>query len=642
MQLKKYKTFEVNSGPGWRMPWLAVLALIFFVGITPVMQGQSASFLPSSRTVDWSHAGIPGGIPDANWPVCKTISPSGGADDSTAIQDAINSCPAGSVVDLTAGTFNIHRSSKVCVGKSDDFGSGVYEAGLCLTDKSIVLRGAGPEKTVINYGDGASIISMGHTYLSSSQVKLIGVTSSASKGATQLTLSSTSGITAGSYVVITQTNPTDTDGNPLVDVNGYTGTCSYCGNSMPNNAMQQVDQVTAVSGNTITLGTPLYVNYTNSPQVFHLPMVESVGLEDLRLIGTAASGTSLTYKNINIESCAKCWVHNVESDWAVDKANVYLTDTYENEISNSYFYQGFNHNSGASYVVLLEFANSEDLVANNIIREGRHATPESGGSGNVYAYNYELNDYMGEYHNSLPETEAHGAHPYMNLWEGNVTPNWEFDFAHGSSSSNTMFRNYINMTNNDPDTNQPMTGGMIALNIAYYSNYDNVFGNVLGPYGSTCKASTYETDADASKVNGVIYQLGYYDDGGGSSPNLTLSAKVGKTLLRGGNWDCVTKSVVWSNNVPSGSLASSYIAQTTLPNSLAFSSAPSYFKATGAVWPPVDPAASTKVNAIPAEICYDQSAIKSQGGGFDPVACYSGTTTATKPLPPSALSGTVN
>jgi len=624
------------------MPWLAILAVFFFVGITPVMQGQSASFLPSSRTVDWSHAGIPGGIPDANWPVCKTISPSGGSDDSTAIQNAINSCPAGSVVELAAGTFNIHRSSKVCVGKSDDYASGVYEAGLCLTDKSIVLRGAGPEKTVINYGDGANIVSMGETYMSSSQVNMIPITSSASKGATQVTISSTSGITPGSYVVITQTNPADTDGNPLVTSNGYGGNCSWCGHDMANNLMQQVDQVTAVSGNTITLGTPLYVNYTNSPQVFHLPMVESVGLEDLRLIGTAASGNSLVYKNINIEACAKCWVHNVESDWAVDKANIYLSDTYENEISNSYFYQGFSHNAGEDYVVLLEYRNSEDLIENNIIREGRHATPESGGSGNVYAYNYELNDYMGDYTNSLPETQAHGAHPYMNLWEGNVTGNWEFDFTHGSNGMDTVYRNYVDMTNINPSTNQPMTGAMIAMNLAYYSNYDNVFGNVLGPYGSTCKASTYETDAGTSKVNGVIYQIGYYDDGGGSSPNATLSAKVGKTLMRGGNWDCVTKQVVWSNNVPSGSLASSYIAQATLPASLVFSSAPSYFKATGAVWPPIDPAASTKVNAIPAEICYDSSAIKSQGGGFDPTACYTGTTTATTPLPPSGLSGTVN
>ena len=604
-------------------------------------QGQ-ATFLPSGRTIDWTQVGVPGGIPDANWPVCQTVAPSGGADDSTAIQNAINACPAGSVVALTAGTYTLHRSGTVCVGKSDDYGTGVYEAGLCLTDKSIVLRGAGPEQTVLKYGDGASIISMGETYLSSSQVSMIPVTSTAAQGATQLTLSKIGGITANSYVVVTQTNPTDTDGNPLVNTSGYTGDCSGCGHDMTNYQMQQIDQVTAVSGNTITLARPLYFTYSNAPQVFALPMVQSVGLENLRVIGTASSGTGLVFKNINIEACAKCWVHNVESDWAVDKANIYLSDTYENGISNNYLYQGFNHNSGSDYAMLLEFRNSEDLIENNIIRAGRHATPQSGGAGNVYAYNYELDDYMGEYHNSLPETQAHAPHPYMNLWEGNVTPNWEFDFAHGSSSHNTMFRNYVDMTNTDPDTNQPMTGGLIALNIAYYSNYDNIVGNAFGPYGSTCKATAYETDADAAEVNGVIYQIGYYDDGGSPSPNLTLSAKVGKTLLRGGNWDCVTKSVVWSNNAPAGNFTASYLAEQTLPNSLVFSSAPAYFAATGAVWPPINPAASTVVNEIPAQICYNEGAANSLGGGFNPTACYGGTTTATSPQPPTNLTGVVH
>lgn len=618
---------------------LFLAIVLVFSGTSAMLHGQ-ASFLPAGRSVDWTHVGIPGGIPDASWPVCQTLSPSGGADDSTAIQNAINSCAAGSVVVLNAGTYTLHRSSKVCVGKSDDFGSGVYEAGLCLTDKSIVLRGAGPNQTVLNYGDGASIISMGHTYLSSSQVSLIPITSTASQGATQITLSSVSGITANSYIVITQNNPTDTDGNPLVSIDGYTGACTYCMNGMTGQAMQQVDQVTAVSGNTVTLARPLYYNYNSSPSVYVQPMVQSVGLENLRVTATAASGTGLVYKNINLEECAKCWVHNVETDYAVDAANIYLSQTYESEISNNYLYQGFNHDSGASYGLWLEFQNSEDLIQNNIIRLQRHATPQSGGSGNVYAYNYELGDYMGEYHNSLPETQAHGAHPYMNLYEGNVTENFEWDFAHGSSSHNTMFRNYINLTDPDPDTGQPMTGAVIALNVAYYSNYENVFGNAFGPYGSTCNASTYETDAPTSKVNGVIWQLGYYDDGGGSSPNQTLSNKVGTTLLRGGNWDCVTKSVVWSSNAPSGNFTASYMASTTLPNSLVFSSAPSYFAGTGAVWPPINTAATTVVNQIPAQICYNAGAANSLGGGFNPTACYGGTATAS-PQPPTNLTGTV-
>jgi chitodextrinase len=600
----------------------------------------TATFIPSTRTIDWTHAGIPGGIPSANWPIYKTLSPSGGADDSVAIQSAINAAPAGSVVVLNAGTYKLHRSSTVCYGKSDDYATGVYEAGLCLTDKSVVLRGAGPNQTILQYGDGAGIISMGQTYLSSSSVSFIPVTSTALKGATQLTLKSMTGITVNSYVVVTQTNPTDpADGNPLVNTSGYTGDCSGCGHDLPNNVMTQIDRVTAISGNVITLERPLYFNYSNSPQVYHLPMIENVGLESLRVVGTTASGTALEFKNINLEACAHCWVHDVETDWAVDKSHIYLSDVYGSEISNNYLYEAFNHNSGADYALLLEFRNSENLIQNNIIRKARHSTPQSGSSGNVYGYNYEVDAYMGEYHNSLPETQTHSPHPFMNLWEGNVTPNWEFDFAHGSSSHNTMFRNYINLTSTDPDTGNPMTGALIAINVAYYSNYENVVGNVFGPYGSTCTASAYEKDADASEVNGVIYQLGYYDDGGSSSPNLTLSAKVGQTILRGGNWDCKTNSVVWSSNVPTGSLVSSYLAQQLLPTSLYLSATPSWFTHSSAVWPPIDTGATTKVNKLPAQICYENG--PKTGAAFNPSACYEGVNSE-GPEPPTALSVTVH
>jgi hypothetical protein len=354
--------------------------------------------------------------------------------------------------------------------------------------------------------------------------------------------------------------------------------------------------------------------------VYILPMIENVGLESLRLQSTASSGTALEFKNVNLEACAHCWVHNVESDWAVDKSHIYLSDVYGSEISNNYLYEAYNHDSGGDYALLLEFRNSENLIQNNIIRKARHSTPTSGSSGNVFAYNYELDAYMGEYVNALPETQTHDPHPFMNLWEGNIMPNIEFDFAHGSGSHNTLFRNYVNLTSTDPNTGTQMTSGLIALNVAYFNNYENVVANVFGPYGSTCTASVYETSADTAKVNGVIYQLGYYDDGGGSSPNLLLSAKVGQTLIRGGNWDCKSNAVIWSTNIPAGALTTGYLQQQTLPNSLYLSAEPTWFSASGAAWPPIDPMAATKVNEIPAQLCYESG--PKAGAAFNPAACY--------------------
>lgn len=609
---------------GRRKIFIGLLAAIMPISFATAATG----FIPSSRSIDWSQAGIPGGIPSASWPVAATLSPSGGADDSVAIQNAINAAPARSVIVLNPGTYKLYRSSKVCQGKSDDYASGVYEAGLCLTDKSIALRGAGPNQTILQYGDGANIISMGRTYLSSSQVTFINITSGATKGSTQIALQSTSGITAGSYLTVTQNNPTDTDGKPLVDTNGYAGGADS-GHSLPNNAMTQIVRVTAVSSNNVTLEYPLYFDYNNAPKVYKLNMIENVGLENLRLQSTASSGTGIIYKNINLESCAHCWVKNVESDLAVDRSHVYLSDVYGSEISNNYLYDGYNHNSGASYSVFLEFRNSANVIQNNIIRKARHSMVMNGGSGNVWGYNYIVDPYMGEYHNSLAEDNTHGAHPYMNLWEGNVTPNIEFDFAHGSSSHNTVFRNYINLTATNPDTGQPMTGALFAMNAAYFNNYINVVGNAIGPYGSGCTANNYEINANASQSS-TIYKLGYYDDGGTASPNAALSAKVGQTILRGGNWDCKTNSVVWNTNVPSGSLTSTYLSSQVLPNSLYLSSKPSWFGS--AAWPSVDPAASVKVNKIPAQLCYEQGPKSSRA--FDPKLCYG--SQGTTPLVPAA------
>jgi hypothetical protein len=612
----------------------ACLVLLIVVSLLSISRLNAQSLIPPSRSIDWTTVGIPGGIPGANWPIYATLSPSGGADDSVAIQSALNAAPPGSVIKLNPGTYTLHRSSKVCYGKSDDYASGVYEAGLCLTDKSVVLRGSGANNTILRYGDGANIVSMGRTYLSSSGLSLINITSGATKGSTSIVLQNVSGISAGTYLGITQTNPTDSDGNPLVDPSGYAG-CGYCGHDMPTRAMIQIDRVTQVNGTTVSLETPLYFTYSNAPVAYRIPMVENVGLEDLYLQATASSGTTVTYKNINLEGCAHCWVHNVRSDWAVDRSHVYLSDVYGSEISNNYVYESYSHNSGEGYAIFLEFRASHNLIQNNIIHKARHSMVNVGGSGNVWAYNYILDPYMGEYHNSLPENDTHGAHPYMNLFEGNVTPNIEFDHAHGSSSHNTLFRNYINMTSTNPDTGSPMTGGLFATALAYYSNYINVVGNVLGPYGSSCKASSYEINADAAQ-NPSIYKLGYYDDGGTTSPNPALSAKVGQTILRGGNWDCRTNSVVWSSNVPSGSIASTYLDPQTLPNSLYLASKPSWFTVSGAPWPPIDPGASTKVNKIPAQMCYENG--PKAGAGFNPTACY---TSGNRPQPPTNLSTAV-
>src|SRR5262249_39353193 len=153
--------------------------------------------------------------------------------------------PPQSVILLGPGTYKLHRSSTVCSGLDDDYATGAYEAGLCI-HKPVALRGAGPDQTILQYGDGANLVSLGTTYLSSSNVDFIPIVGGAAKGSNTITLQDASGIAAGTYLVVTQDNPMDSDGKPLVDTSGYSGSCSDCGHGLPNNVMNQIVLVTSV------------------------------------------------------------------------------------------------------------------------------------------------------------------------------------------------------------------------------------------------------------------------------------------------------------------------------------------------------------------------------------------------------------
>ncbi len=110
---------------------------------------------------NWKNAGLQsvGGIPNRTT-VCATVNPlGGGQDDFTNIQNAINKCPAGEVVQLGAGAFTVHladlpihvstgivlRGTGNCSGSSSPYcqtsitvsdGALAYTGGKCGTSTS--------------------------------------------------------------------------------------------------------------------------------------------------------------------------------------------------------------------------------------------------------------------------------------------------------------------------------------------------------------------------------------------------------------------------------------------------------------------------------------------------------------------------
>ena len=106
--------------------------------------GVSAnSLLPPDRdaSANWRMAGMlsVGGIPNRTT-VCKTLSPLGANKDDTAqIQNAIETCPPGQVVALSAGRFTI------------------AEGNFVQLNRGVTLRGAGPGLTTLERTDGAKL-----------------------------------------------------------------------------------------------------------------------------------------------------------------------------------------------------------------------------------------------------------------------------------------------------------------------------------------------------------------------------------------------------------------------------------------------------------------------------------------------------
>src|SRR5208283_2323420 len=86
------------------------LPLWFLFLLAPTTQAATpwTGILDPSRAIDWSQAGIPGGIPNRTT-ICATVNAStygnGSSDATNGIQSVLNSCPAGQVVSLTVGTF---------------------------------------------------------------------------------------------------------------------------------------------------------------------------------------------------------------------------------------------------------------------------------------------------------------------------------------------------------------------------------------------------------------------------------------------------------------------------------------------------------------------------------------------------------
>jgi hypothetical protein len=610
-----------------------------------VTSGGGGPVIPANRMSDWSQPGVTsiGGIPNRST-IFKTLSPSGG-DDTAAIQAALNACPSGQVVQLTAGVFKITGN------------------GLQFTTSNCTLRGAGPGSqkntgvngvidcdpcgTYVVDPTATQLIKADHATNPAYEVLYIGprntdlgaslnLAADATVDSTSITLASNPGVQVGEILYVDMNTLNDSDVYFGPDF-GATNNSSrgWFTNGRLNRSVTQLVEVAAVNGNTITFNTPLHATFTvaNSAQAtrYQAPFLRMAGVENLFVWGGEGGDF---HGNISVNNCAYCWVKNVEAVWATG-TNVGFYSTFRSELRDSFIHETSNPDpGGGGYQSGLNVGASDNLFENNIMWYGnKEIVMRASGGGNVVAYNY-MDDSFGSTYPESPEAGVNAGHyttPHMELLEGNYSQNYKGDAFWGNSIYITVFRNWLSgQRAGHPPLNtydykisncDYLYGdytGRTAVDVQAYSYFTNFVGNVLGmqnqqllknPYHSeSCyndvqqnfaeQVTTSAQDTTARNDNSVVmWYVGTHQ----TNTNTTFVDGQIASQLRDGNWDWVTKAQHWYGI---GGTTDGVDMPQTIPNSLYLTSAPAFFGTNP--WPWVDPTTGTTYT-LPAKYCFEHN-----------------------------------
>ena len=563
------------------------------------------SFIPADRLTTWN-PGVQGGIPNRTAVCGATVNAStfgnGASDAAAGIQAAIDACPAGQVVQLSAGTFTINSG------------------GYLLINKGITLRGAGPGQTTLQKTNGAKpgqeatgpnpspLIIVGPARWANNSHGVLGsvnLTADAVKEANSVTVASTTGLSAGKVVLLDELsgaiwqadpagrgqiwaspdwrvvwqrhNPSQGTDDPFPSAASW-----FSRNDRPTSEVKQIDHL---SGNTVFFTTPIHISYRASQTAqlawYEYAHVQNAGVEELTLIG-GDNG------QLRFQWAANCWAKRVENTVWHDEG-FSIEDSVRIEIRDSYVHDAaWAQPGGAGYAISLASGSAEVLVENSIsVKANKVMVARSAGAGSVFGYNYVDDGYINT-NTGWIEVGLNASHmvgPHHVLFEGNYGFNWDSDKTHGSAIYHTIFRNHLRGVRSS--FNDSTHGPRRCAGATYYSYWHTFVGNVLGAAGQMTGWVYQSGDMDTP----AIWMFGWDD----WSP-YPSDPKVAATVLRHGNFDYVTNAVNWD---PS-------ISNHTLPPSLYLAQKPAFFNAgSGYVWPWVDPTGTQKLYTLPAKARFD-------------------------------------
>lgn len=625
------------SGASPAQVWSGVLNPTYGAGACNTTSTAS----PGKCAIDWSTAGVP--IP-TNRTQCGSSITSTGSDQTAALNSALSSCAsshplsgAGGYVLLAAGTFVIH--------------------GTVTIPSNVTLRGSGAQSTIlsstntnnapISMGSGGPNCAWSNGYCS--YPHQTPVTAGYQVGSATLTVGSSSGISAGMYLMIDQVN----DGAFVTNYGGQGtcgGRCDAWRTADGTRAQAQIVEVETVDreANTIQISPPLFNTYARSPVVVYFSSLKYAGLENLQTYANNThSSTATEASNVLMSGCAYCWIKGIEGNFT-DGDHVRVWFGFRDSIVDSYFSNAFLHGAGNyDSDIMLADRTTLSLVQNNIL-ERLHTSVlvEWGAAGNVIAYNYMWGNFDSSVRTYvMVELGTHGGHPQFNLYEGNVGTSLNPDSIWGSTANNTALRNWEMGTTQActpysgrgtldcSGSNGPYeTAGSADVSITYLNQDWNLIGNVLGSPAQTelennvaqawavCGVGTPCGTNSRNNSHTYGYTWGYTtigDNGGRTGDTL----QVYNNALIHGNYNNIDSSLVWASGITHALAASFYR-----------SARPSWWGST-IPWPAIGPDVTggggpgghtySLTASNPAQACYNSSPKLADGSlAFDPDSCY--------------------
>ena len=649
-------------------PFRFFLALILAPLVSTAAHAQAwTGIIDPSRAVDWSSAGVPGGIPNRTT-ICSTLGTAGQS--STFVQgvtapqinSALSACPANQVVFLNPGTYNLSSS--------------IATTGV----NNVTLRGAGADQTLLVFsgssncwGQNADICfkaTDGNWSGGPDNTATFTGAGPWPKGTTSITLSSVTNLAVGNPLILDQVDDLSDNGviynceqsatvspnqnPPCNDDSGGTGGDSGAqrGTGTPSSrGQQQIVTVTNIAGNTVTFSPGLYMpNWrvfsdsrgTNTPGAWWVTSpARGMGVENL----SANHTNSSAFLGTQFYNCIGCWAKGIRSIGS-DRDHFAIYFSSRITIQDSYMF-GTKNSVSQSYGIEA-FGSSDDLFENNIGQQV--AVPfmiNSDCEGCVVSYNFSINDYYSASSNWMMQGIFLHSLTSNILLEGNVGSGAIGDLFHGTHNFITMFRNRFD--GNESNNGTTTTSNTNPLKIYPFSRYFNIIGNVLGTSGYHTSYQ-YATSPEQSGGDKSVMVLGT----GPATCCQSGDPLVASTMLRWGNYDTVNNATRFlTSEVPSILTQFLNLVPLTqaLPSSFYLSAKPAWFGSVA--WPPIGPDVTGgnilnlagHANLNPAGACYT-NIMKGPASGtgsplsFNAATCYA-SGSVQLPAPPTNLKAVV-